>query len=105
MDRVMEALNYYTALFNCLESTVAIPSIECQKIEKMLYGKEIKNIVACEGTDRKTRYKKLEKWIARHELAGSGKVPLSYHVMMQARRLLQSCNYDDTKLKRKMVAS
>lgn len=102
MDRVMEALNYYTALFNCLESTVAIPSIECQK---MLYGKEIKNIVACEGMDRKTRYKKLEKWIARHELAGSGKVPLSYHVMMQPRRLLHSCDYDDTKLKRKMVAS
>ncbi|KAI3448834.1 hypothetical protein Pfo_005499 [Paulownia fortunei] len=99
MDRIMEALNFYAALFDCLESTVPIASIERQKIEKMLYGKEIKNIIACEGLDRKKRHEKLDKWIPRLELAGFGKVPLSYHVMLQARRLLQSYNYDGYKVK------
>ncbi|KAK6120822.1 hypothetical protein DH2020_045437 [Rehmannia glutinosa] len=99
MDRIMEALNFYAALFDCLESTVPIASVERQKIEKMLYGKEIKNIVACEGLARKKRHEKLEKWIPRFELAGFAKVPLSYHVMLHARRLLQSYNYDGYKVK------
>ncbi|KAL8542195.1 hypothetical protein ACS0TY_003165 [Phlomoides rotata] len=99
MERMMEALNYYAALFDCLESTVPIASLERQKIEKMLYGQEIKNIIACEGVERKERHEKLEKWIPRLELAGFGRVPLSYHVMLQARRLLQSYNYDGYKVK------
>lgn len=99
MERMMEALNFYAALFDCLESTVPIASVERHKIEKMLYGQEIKNIIACEGVHRKERHEKLEKWIPRLELAGFGRVPLSYHVMLQARRLLQSYNYDGYKVK------
>ncbi|KAK4407601.1 Scarecrow-like protein 3 [Sesamum angolense] len=98
-DRITEALNFYAALFDCLESTVPRASIERQKIEKMLFGKEIKNIIACEGVDRTKRHEKLDKWIPRLELAGFGKVPLSYHVMLQARRLLQSSNYHGYKIK------
>lgn len=99
MDRIMESLNFYAALFDCLESTAPNASIERQKIENMLYGQEIKNIIACEGVERTNRHEKLEKWIPRLERAGFGKVSLSYHVMMQARRLLQSYNYDGYKVK------
>lgn len=99
MDRIMESLNFYAALFDCLDSTMPRASIERQRIEKMLFGEEIKNIVASEGFDRKQRHEKLEKWIPRLELAGFGKVPLSYHVMLRARRLLQSYNYDGYKIK------
>ncbi|KAL2238443.1 scarecrow-like protein 3 isoform X2 [Sesamum indicum] len=98
-DRITEALNFYAALFDCLESTMPRASIERQKIEKMLFGKEIKNIIACEGVDRTKRHEKLDKWIPRLELAGLGKVPLSYHAMLQARRLLQSSNYHGYKIK------
>lgn len=94
MERVMEALNFYAALFDCLESTVSRSSIERHKVEKMLFGEEIKNIISCEGFDRKKRHEKLEKWILRLESAGFGRVPLSYHGIMQARRLLQSFRYD-----------
>ncbi|GLT89263.1 hypothetical protein SLE2022_072520 [Rubroshorea leprosula] len=99
MDRVMEALNFYAALFDCLESTVSQASVERQKVEKMLFGKEIKNIIACEGIDRKERHEKLEKWIQRLELAGFGRVPLSYHGILQARRLLQNFRYDGYRVK------
>ncbi|KAK8542286.1 hypothetical protein V6N12_014887 [Hibiscus sabdariffa] len=99
MERVMEALNFYAALFDCLESTVSRAPVERQKVEKMLFGEEIKNIIACEGVERKERHEKLEKWILRFELAGFGKVPLSYHGMLQAGRLLQANNYDGYKIK------
>ncbi|KAK3018113.1 hypothetical protein RJ639_003484 [Escallonia herrerae] len=99
IDRIMESLNYYAALFDCLESTVPRASMERQKVEKMLFGEEIKNIIACEGLERKERHEKLEKWIPRFEVAGFCRVPLSYHAILQARRLLQSYGYDGYKIK------
>jgi len=99
MERVTEALNFYAALFDCLESPVSRASMERQKVEKMLFGEQIKNIIACEGLERKERHEKLEKWIPRLELAGFGRVPLSYHGMLQATRLLQSYGYDGYKIK------
>ncbi|XP_022746831.1 scarecrow-like protein 3 [Durio zibethinus] len=99
MERAMEALNFYAALFDCLQSTVSRAPQERQKVEKMLFGEEIKNIIACEGLERKVRHEKLEKWILRLELASFLRVPLSYHGMLQAGRLLQTNNYDGYKIK------
>ncbi|KAJ7005086.1 hypothetical protein NC653_009796 [Populus alba x Populus x berolinensis] len=82
MERVTKALNFYAALFDCLESTVSRASLERHKVEKMLFGEEIKNIIACEGTERKERHEMLEKWILRLELAGFGSIPLSYHAFL-----------------------
>ncbi|KAL5543671.1 hypothetical protein UlMin_007455 [Ulmus minor] len=89
LERISKALFFYAALFDCLESTVSRTSVERQKVEKLLFGEEIKNIIACEGAERKERHEKLEKWILRLELAGFGRVPLSYQGRMQAIRLLQ----------------
>ncbi|KAF6163965.1 hypothetical protein GIB67_011656 [Kingdonia uniflora] len=99
MDRLLEALYYYAAMFDCLESTVSRASIERIKVEKMLFGEEIKNIIACEGIERKERHEKLEKWIQRLDFAGFGRVPLSYYGLLQARRLLQSYGCDGYKIK------
>lgn len=99
MERVMEALNFYAALFDCLESTLSRASIERQKVEKMLFGEEIKNIIACEGPERKERHEKLEKWVMRLELSGFGRVPLSYQGMLQASKLLVSYGYDGYRIK------
>ncbi|XVF19334.1 hypothetical protein REPUB_Repub11eG0101700 [Reevesia pubescens] len=99
MERLLESLYSYAALFDCLESTVSRASFERLKVEKMLFGQEIKNIIACEGAERKERHEKLEKWIQRLDLASFGNVPLSYYGMLQARRLLQGYNCDGYKMK------
>ncbi|XP_027361537.1 scarecrow-like protein 3 [Abrus precatorius] len=90
MERLLEALYSYAALFDCLESTVSRASLERLKVEKMMFGEEIKNIIACEGAERKERHEKLDKWIQRLDLSGFANVPLSYYGMLQARRFLQS---------------
>uniref|UniRef100_A0A5B7AFW5 Uncharacterized protein n=1 Tax=Davidia involucrata TaxID=16924 RepID=A0A5B7AFW5_DAVIN len=99
MERLLESLYFYAALFDCLESTFPRTSLERLKVEKMLFGEEIKNIIACEGTGRKERHEKLEKWIQWLDLAGFGNVPLSYYGMLQARRLLQGYNCDGYRIK------
>ncbi|OWM78432.1 hypothetical protein CDL15_Pgr016156 [Punica granatum] len=99
MERVLEALNFYAAMFDCLESTIPRASVERQRVEKMLFGEEIKNIIACEGVKRRERHEKLEKWSLRLELAGFGRVYLSYSGMLQAGRLLQSYGFDGYNIK------
>ncbi|WCJ28903.1 scarecrow-like 3 [Euphorbia peplus] len=99
MERLLEALYSYAALFDCLESTVSRTSLERLKVEKMLFGEEIKNIIACEGAERKERHEKLEKWIQRLDLAGFGNVGLSYYGMMQARRLVQGYGCEGFRMK------
>ncbi|XP_065879038.1 scarecrow-like protein 3 [Euphorbia lathyris] len=99
MERLLEALYSYAALFDCLESSVSRTSLERLKVEKMLFGEEIKNIIACEGGERKERHEKLEKWIHRLDVAGFGNVGLSYFGMLQARRLLQGYGCDGFRMK------
>ncbi|KAK7264070.1 hypothetical protein RJT34_31673 [Clitoria ternatea] len=99
MDRLLEALYSYAALFDCLESTVSRTSLERLRVEKMLFGEEIKNIIACEGSERKERHEKLDKWFHRFDLAGFGHVPLSYFGMLQAKRLMQSFGCEGYKIR------
>lgn len=99
MERLSESLHFYAALFDCLESTLPRTSLERIKVEKMLLGEEIKNIIACEGIERKERHEKLEKWFQRFDTSGFGNVPLSYYAMLQARRLLQSYSCEGYKIK------
>ncbi|XP_043726231.1 scarecrow-like protein 3 [Telopea speciosissima] len=99
MERHLEALYYYASLFDCLESTLSRASMERMKVEKMHFGEEIKNIIACEGSERKERHEKLDKWIQRLDFAGFGRVPLSYYALLQAKRLLQTYGCDGYKIK------
>ena len=99
MERLLESLYFYAALFDCLESTLSRTSMERLKVEKMLFGEEIKNIIACEGVERKERHEKLEKWAQRLDSAGFHSVPLSYYCMLQARRLLQGYGCDGYRIK------
>ncbi|KAK8943284.1 Scarecrow-like protein 3 [Platanthera zijinensis] len=93
-DRFMEALYFYAALFDCLESTVPRQSPERSGVEKLLFGEEIKNIIACEGLERRERHEKLERWIPRLEKCGFFRLGLSYYGLMQARSLLQGFGGD-----------
>ncbi|MED6194345.1 hypothetical protein PIB30_027603, partial [Stylosanthes scabra] len=68
-DRVEKALHFYAALFDCLEAGGPNP-IKRMMVERGMLGEQIKNIIACEGGDRKERYERLKEWIPRLELAG-----------------------------------
>ncbi|PAN26552.1 hypothetical protein GQ55_5G020300 [Panicum hallii var. hallii] len=98
-ERFVEALNYYAALFDCLEVVAARGSVERARVERWLLGEEIKNIVACEGGERRERHERLDRWAARMEGAGFGRVPLSYYALLQARRAAQALGCDGFKVR------
>lgn len=90
IDRFDKALHFYGALFDCLECTLSRTLVNRILLEKMFLGEQIKNIISCEGVERKERYEKIQTWIPRLELAGFGRVPISSNGLMQAKNLLQS---------------
>ncbi|KAL6853415.1 hypothetical protein ACP4OV_019444 [Aristida adscensionis] len=98
-ERFVEALNYYAALFDCLEVAAARGSVERARVERWLLGEEIKNIVACDGAERRERHERLDRWARRMEAAGFGRVPLSYYALLQARRAAQGLGCDGFKVR------
>ncbi|KAJ3687946.1 hypothetical protein LUZ61_017110 [Rhynchospora tenuis] len=93
-ERFVEALNYYAALFDCLELTAPRNSVERARVERVLFGEEIKNIIASEGSERKERHERVESWGKRMEAAGFGRIPMGYYGLLHVRRMLQGLNCD-----------
>eukprot|EP00249_Psilotum_nudum_P020122 c27574_g1_i1 orf=939-2711(+) len=98
VERFVEALHYYCAMFDSLESTLPQHSIDRVTLEKHLFGQEIQNIVACEGSERVERHEKLERWRKRMEKAGFLPVSFSYSTFIQAKRLLLSYSCEGHRL-------
>ncbi|CAA0813209.1 Scarecrow-like protein 3 [Striga hermonthica] len=90
MERLSGSLYFYAALFDCLESTLPRESLQRLTMEKVLFGEEIKDIIACEGAERRERHESLGKWRRTFELAGFANVASSYYSMLRAKRLVQS---------------
>ncbi|XP_030517445.1 scarecrow-like protein 28 [Rhodamnia argentea] len=59
--RVINSLRYYSALFDSVHSTLPLESGARVKIEEM-FAREIRNIVACEGSDRLERHQSFDDW-------------------------------------------
>jgi hypothetical protein len=70
-------------------NAVRLPGTQA-RVEGLVLGEEICGVVACEGAERKERHERLAQWARRMETGGMECVGLSYGVMMEARKLLQS---------------
>ncbi|KAM0937935.1 putative transcription factor GRAS family [Dioscorea sansibarensis] len=71
-ERFVEGLHHYSALFDSVEAvaeTGAMGEEERREVEEMV-GREIENMVACEGAERVERHEKATKWTVRMERAG-----------------------------------
>ncbi|KAK3042651.1 hypothetical protein RJ639_000903 [Escallonia herrerae] len=62
LGRFLESLHYYSAIFDSLEASLQRNSTERMKMEKLHYAEEIRNIVACEGSNRIERHERADQW-------------------------------------------
>ncbi|XP_068651885.1 GRAS family protein RAM1-like [Aristolochia californica] len=98
LGRFLEALHYYSAIFDSLDATFPGDSAERAKVEQYIFAQEIKNIVACEGVERVERHEKLEKWRKIVEGKGFQGVALSANAVTQSKILLGLYPCDGYKL-------
>jgi hypothetical protein len=99
LPRFMEALNYYSSVFESLDATLSRESRDRVNVEKQCLARDIVNIIACEGEERIERYEVAGKWRARMTMAGFSVYPLSANVKDTVKSLLHQsyCNSYKTK--------
>ncbi|XP_077236590.1 GRAS family transcription factor [Tasmannia lanceolata] len=89
LQRFMEALDHYTAVFDSLEATLPPNNRERLAVEQVWFGKEITDIIAAEGLQRRERHQRLESWAEIMRSSGFSNVPLSPFALSQAKLLLR----------------
>ncbi|CDP16713.1 unnamed protein product [Coffea canephora] len=88
LGRFLEALHYYSAIFDSLDATFPAESAQRAKVEQYIFAPEIRNIVAEEGRERVRRHERLEKWRKIMEGKGYKGVGLSTNAVTQSKILL-----------------
>ncbi|KAG8097915.1 hypothetical protein GUJ93_ZPchr0013g34167 [Zizania palustris] len=97
LDRFTESLHYYSTMFDSLEggssgqSELSPPAAGCgtdQVMSEVYLGRQICNVVACEGAERTERHETLGQWRNRLGRAGFEPVHLGSNAYKQASTLL-----------------
>ncbi|XP_060183727.1 DELLA protein GAI-like [Lycium barbarum] len=91
LDRFNEALHYYSTMFDSLESSVTLTQpVNNQDLvmSEVYLGRQICNVVACEGSDRVERHETLSQWRVRLNSSGFDPVHLGSNAFKQASMLL-----------------
>ncbi|KAG6547561.1 hypothetical protein Mapa_011009 [Marchantia paleacea] len=88
MARFREAVNHYAAVFDAIHS--AVPPIAELRLfsEREILGREILNVIACEGVERLERAENFTQWQSRITNAGFKQQPLDSAVIDKAREIL-----------------
>ncbi|KAF3591721.1 hypothetical protein DY000_02024930 [Brassica cretica] len=89
LDRFTESLHYYSTLFDSLEGA---PSSQDKVMSEVYLGKQICNLVACEGPDRVERHETLSQWSNRFGSSGFVPAHLGSNAFKQASTLLALFN-------------
>ncbi|KAA8549285.1 hypothetical protein F0562_000969 [Nyssa sinensis] len=87
VTRFREALFYYSAWFDMFDTNLSREDLERSNLEKEFYGREVMNVVACEGSERVERPETYKQWQARNMRAGFRLLPLNLELVNKLREL------------------
>ncbi|GAB4860132.1 Scarecrow-like protein 14 [Ancistrocladus abbreviatus] len=95
ITRFKEALFHFSTLFDMFDANVARERPERLIFEKEFYGREIMNVVACEGTERVERPETYKLWQVRITKAGFKQVPLDPELLKKLMMKLRTPYHKD----------
>ncbi|KAA8543852.1 hypothetical protein F0562_021971 [Nyssa sinensis] len=85
VTRFREALFHYSALFDMFEANVVREDQDRMMFEKEVYGRDVMNAIACEGSERVERPETYKQWHVRNLRAGFKQLPLNQELMKSVR--------------------
>lgn len=91
VTRFREALFHYSSLFDMLDATLPRENPKRKDFEQDFYGREVINVVACEGAERVERPETYKQWQVRLMRAGFKPLPLNPEIMKKIKH--KSCAY------------
>ncbi|MBA0609803.1 hypothetical protein Godav_010740 [Gossypium davidsonii] len=94
-SRFRKALFHFSAQFDIFEATVAQDDPQRMMFEKEIHGRDIMNLVACEGTERVERPEMYKQWQVRTLRTGFKQVPLNQELVKKVMDMVQSSYHRD----------
>ncbi|KAL9228719.1 hypothetical protein vseg_004268 [Gypsophila vaccaria] len=93
--RFKETLYHYSSAFEVFEATLPRESHERLLIESEAYGKEVYNLVACEGVERVQRPESYKQWRVRQTRTGMRQVGLDRELVSRAKTMVKANYHPD----------
>ncbi|KAG5253724.1 scarecrow protein [Salix suchowensis] len=90
VTRFREALYHYSSLFDMFEATVLREDENRMLFEKEQYGREIINVIACEGSTRVERPETYKQWQSRNLRAGFRQLTLDQELFKDVSSVVKS---------------
>lgn len=81
VTRFREALFYYSAVFDILDTTMPCDDPQRLNYEREFCGREVMNVIACEGVERVERPETYKQWQVRNMKAGFKGLPLNKELL------------------------
>lgn len=94
MSRFREALAHYSTIFEMMETVFPPEHSGRQIIDHEIIGREILNVVACEGLERVERSETYRQWQARTMRAGFQQKSNSTEVLAKLRMAMKAYHRD-----------
>ncbi|KAJ7535551.1 hypothetical protein O6H91_12G038500 [Diphasiastrum complanatum] len=96
MTRFQESLAHFDSIFDAIDSCVARDHPDRRLLEQEIFGREILNVVACEGPERVERAEPYKHWQSRTQRAGFHMMPLDPSICHRANTLMGQYHPDYT---------
>ena len=95
VSRFREALFHYSTMFDVLDTNIAREDPMRLMFEKEFFGREVMNIIACEGSERVERPETYKQWQVRNMRAGFRQLPLDHLLINKLRCRLSDAYHSD----------
>jgi len=95
VTRFREALFHYSAAFDIFDTNLDREDEVRINFEQEFYGREVMNIIACEGLQRIVRPEAYKQWQVRNMRAGFRMLPLEQELMKKLRGKVKAGHHKD----------
>lgn len=93
--RFREVLYHYSSLFDMLEATIPREDHDRLMYEREVFGRDVMNVVACEGSERVERPETYKQWQVRNQRAGFSQVPLNQEILKEVKTKVRKGYHND----------
>jgi GRAS domain family len=88
LTRFRQSLSLFLSVFEIVDILVARDNKLRQTVETEIFGRDIMNIIACEGSDWTTKPESYKQWHQRNVRAGFEQIPLDAAIVKECREYL-----------------
>ncbi|CAM8906522.1 unnamed protein product [Rhodiola kirilowii] len=97
--RFCNSLKYYSAIFDSLHASLPSPTASARIRTEEIFAREIRNIIACEGSERHERHELFPEWKKLLTDGGFTSMPITEREILQSQMLLKMYSFDNFSIK------